>query len=65
MTPSSDSRGSCARRSTGLTYNAWRDEELSQIAVAWIGVCGGIRIVGGDELDADALQIRGYGVFTP
>ena len=35
---------------TGLTYNAWRDEELTQIAVAWILAGVFVRFLEDNEL---------------
>jgi hypothetical protein len=34
-----------AKKRTALTYNAWRDEELTQIAVAWVLACVFVRFL--------------------
>src|SRR5262245_34853241 len=39
-----------AKGRTGLTYNAWRDEELTQIAVAWILAGVFVRFLEDNEL---------------
>jgi len=39
-----------AKKRTALTYNAWRDDELTQIAVAWVLGCVFVRFLEDNEL---------------
>ena len=39
-----------AKKRTALTYKAWRDEQLTQIAVAWVLACVFVRFLEDNEL---------------
>lgn len=47
-----------ARQRTALTYNAWREEELTNIAVAWVLACVFVRFLEDNGL-VDTLYLAG------